>query len=63
MFISQEESGTENSSTVKSEMETTLTVKQLLELLVLMEPEWHASFVCLISTGVIPYSLQNSCNL
>lgn len=56
MFISQEESGTEN-STVKSEMEKTLTVKQLLELLVLMEPEWHASFVCLISTGVIPYSL------
>lgn len=39
MFISQEESSTENSSTVKSEMETTLTVKQLLELLVLMEPE------------------------
>lgn len=57
MFISQEESGTEN-STVKSEMEKTLTVKQLLELLVLMEPEWHASFVCLISTGVIPYSLD-----
>lgn len=40
MFISQEESGTEN-STVKSEMEKTLTVKQLLELLVLMEPEWQ----------------------
>lgn len=38
MFISQEVSGTEN-STVKSEMETTLTVKQLLKLLVLMEPE------------------------
>lgn len=43
--------------------ETNRTVNQLVELLALTEPEWYTSFVCLVSTCVIPYSLQNTCNL